>query len=219
MKTEPLSPGAPLLAEARSQDLSLPEAGAWLWPAVASEMWPQAALALRWQMACFLRWPERSLQTRGAVETRQATLPIAAWWRAAGPAAGAAAPAEADMPVPVARLFFRSRGGQLMLDEAMVMAQDLHLRARGAVSAGQGWQLSTRLYARETGLGLLGQLTDRWPADRRLPFTKLPDSPWVFLDVPVQGPLAAPAAGMWGQLWTWPALRAELDRLRRLPEA
>lgn len=221
LQAEPLNPGAPFLAMVQSQELHLPALGQWLLPSLATETeaspWPDTHFRMLLQAGGFLRWPGRSLQTRGLVEMPATTLPLAAWLRAAGWAQAASMLAEPAMPASGARLAFRSLGGTLALDELSLHAQDLLVQGRGTVTTNTGWALATRVYVRESSADLLAQTTRNWPPERQLRLSALANSPWFFLDLPVQGDLLHPTVALWDQQWSLPALRAELARLRALP--
>lgn len=206
----PAAPGLPLTGEASFEGVLLEEVSRWLTP--------DSALAAgvaegQVRFAVPMRRPGR-LRTVGQARLTDLVLPMRAWLEQAGmPGLGARWPAS-EWPTRGASLQFSSDAGLVRIEDASLFAEDLTVRALGTATTEGGPSLAFRGYVPPGGADLLSRLSATWPPDRQLRPQPLPDSPWAFLDIGVEGSWRQPKFVLWDRAWLLPDLRSEIRRLQ-----
>lgn len=209
----PAAPGLPLTGEASFAGIRLEDVSRWLAP----DSEPAAGLAEgHVRFAVPVRRPGR-LRTVGQGRLTNLVLPMRAWLEAAAMPGLATRWPAAHWPTRGAHLQFSSGAGVLTIEDASLFAEELTVRALGTATAAGGPSLAVRGYVPPGGADLLSRLSATWPPDRQLHPQPLPDSPWAFLDVGIQGSWGQPEFVLWDRAWLLPDLRSEIRRLQGPP--
>ncbi len=207
LQAEPFSAGTPCLGEVKTEGIDLALVSLWL--GTDDSAAAHGTLRGGGQFAGYLRFP-RTLQAVGAVSSADLRLPLAAWLKQAGVAS---ARPEPELVVKKLQAQVAFANLTLAVRDASLFADEMTLRSMGLVTSAGAVSFSGRVYLTQGGRDRLTQLTAGWPPERRIPLAVLPNSPWVYTDSYLQGPLDSPRIALWDQWWTVPELRGEWQRL------